>query len=115
MSEAEATLGGLFWWLAGMVLTSVFMAGGSYLFTWPLLIMLLAQVLLFVPGSRVIYLLLLSAGMILSIVLFVPFIYHASIAVNVSLYGPAMCMLVFVVSLFLPLFNSSQQLVSEFD
>jgi hypothetical protein len=115
MSEAEATLGGLFWWLAGMVLTSVFMAGGSYLFTWPLLIMLLAQVLLFVPGSRVIYLLLLSAGMILSIVLFVPFIYHASIAVNVSLYGPAMCMLVFVVSLFLPLFNSSQQLASEFD
>jgi Peptidase family M28 len=109
MSVEEATLGGLLWWFAGMILTSVFMPGGSYLFTWPLLLMSLAHGALFVSsrsGSRAVYLFLLAAGMLLGIILFVPFIFHTSIAVNVSLYGLPMCMLVFVVSLFLPLFSS---------
>ena len=107
MTVAEATLGGLFWWLVGMILTSLFLKGGSYLFTWPLLLMLLAHVPLVVLAHRQrppVYLPLLSAGMLLSIMLFVPFIFHTSIAVNIVLYGLAMWMFVFVVSLFLPLF-----------
>lgn len=107
MSVAEATLGGLFWWLVGTLLTSLFLKGGSYLFTWPLLLMLLAHVPLVVLAHRQrppVYLPLLSAGMLLSIMLFVPFIFHTSIAVNIVLYGLAMWMFVFVVSLFLPLF-----------
>jgi hypothetical protein len=107
MSVEEATLGGLFWWVVGMILTSVFLKGGSYLFTWPLLLMLLAHVSLIVITHRqppAVYLLLLSAGMLLSIMLLVPFIFHTSIAVNIVLSGLAMCTSVFVVSLFLPLF-----------
>ena len=106
MSIEEATFGGLLWWLVGMVLTSLFLQSGSYLFTWPLLLMLLAQVWLFVSkhrSSRAVYLVLLSAGLFLSIVLWVPFIFHASIAVNLMLYGLVMSVLVFVTGLFLPL------------
>jgi hypothetical protein len=86
---------------------SVFLKGGSYLFTWPLLLMLLAHASLIVITHRqppAVYLLLLSAGMLLSIMLLVPFVFHTSIAVNIVLSGLAMCTFVFVVSLYLPLF-----------
>jgi hypothetical protein len=109
MSVEEATLGGLFWWLVGTILTSLFLQGGSYLFTWPLLLMLLGHVSHIVVTHRQLpaaYPLLLSAGMLLSIMLLLPFIFHASIAVNAVLYGLAMCMFLFVVSLFLPFLSS---------
>ena len=108
MSVTEATLGGLFWWLLGTLLTSLFLQGGSYLFTWPLLLILLAHLSLTVLTHcqrPAVHLLLPAAGMFLSVILFVPFIYHASIALNSVLYGLAMCMFAFVVSLFLPLFG----------
>ena len=106
MSLEEAMLGGLCWWFAGTIVTSVFFPGGSYLFTWPLLLMSLAHISFFVSkhrAARVSYLVLLSGGMLLGIILFVPVIFHTAIAVNLSLYGLPMCLLVTVVSLFLPL------------
>jgi hypothetical protein len=41
VSLGNLMFGGLFWWLALMVLAGAFMPGASYLFTWPLLFILL--------------------------------------------------------------------------
>ncbi len=41
-SVVNLTLGGLLWWVILMVLTGLYMPGGSYLFAWPLLFTLVA-------------------------------------------------------------------------
>ena len=45
-------VGGLLWWLIILVLSSLFLPGGSYLFTWPLLFSLFALAATFVIKSR---------------------------------------------------------------
>lgn len=107
MNVEEATLGVLSWWLLAVILTSLFLPSGSYLFTWPLLLALLSQICLFVSTRRIfsiLHLILLYAAMLLSITLFVPLIYHVSIAVDFMVSGILILMLILFLGLFLPLF-----------
>ena len=46
ISVEDLLAGGLLWWLLLTVLTSLFLAGGSYMFTWPLFFSLVGLVTL---------------------------------------------------------------------
>jgi hypothetical protein len=76
---ADMLAGGLLCWLALMLLTSLFLPGGSYLFTWPLLSGLLALAYLSAVksegGATVARSAFLSASAIPAVVLFAPVVY----------------------------------------
>ena len=86
----ELVAGGLAWWLLLLVLTTVFLPGGSYLFTWPLLIALAAFAIWTGPwrfwrrsaGSAAV----LLACAIPGVILFAPLVYLllAALTLNMS-------------------------------
>ena len=82
----DLVAGALAWWLLSLVFTSVFIPGGSYLFTWPLLIALVAFAIWIGPwktrsaGSAVV----LLACIIPGIILFVPLVYLLLAALTVK-------------------------------
>lgn len=83
--------GGYLWALILLVLTSVFLKGGSYLFTWPLLFNLgaLGFVLAQKRGEifSIKHLILLVAGAVPGIILFSPLVYLTSVALTLRSIG----------------------------
>ena len=98
--------GALFWWLLLCLLTALFLPGVSYLFTWPLLFMLLgfgyilwANELLNTKST-----LILAACAIAAVLLLAPAIHLIFIALTISLSGVAVVVIVLLLGLLIPLF-----------
>jgi Peptidase family M28 len=102
-------VGALFWWMILMIATSLYLPGGSYLFTWPLLFSSVGLGLLFAfrdqpPGSvKVLAPLALCA--IPGIVLFTPLIYLLFVSLTLRLSGAVMVMVVLLLGLLTPHLN----------
>jgi hypothetical protein len=82
----ELMIGGALWWSALAVLTSLFLQGGSYLFTWPSLLSLAALGVVFAakdpnPFSRK-HLLVLVLGASPGVVLLAPAVYLSCLALT---------------------------------
>ncbi|HEX8709305.1 MAG TPA: M28 family metallopeptidase [Pyrinomonadaceae bacterium] len=102
-------VGGLLWWAVLLVVCSLFMPGGSYLLTWPLLFMSAGLGWLFAskesePPSAG-RLVVLSLFAIPGILLFVPSIYLTLIAVPVAAASFVMILLVLLLVLLVPFFG----------
>jgi hypothetical protein len=84
LSAGELMAGGLVWWLLMSGATGLFLPGGSYLFTWPLLFNLIAVAFAFTSSSRETaatqHLIMLSLAALLTVILFAPIIYLSIIA-----------------------------------
>ncbi|WP_166482229.1 M28 family metallopeptidase [Scytonema sp. UIC 10036] len=109
VSVQNLTVGALLWWLILMVLSSVFVPGASYLFTWPLLFSLLGLGFIFaskpqnsVLGKRFA---VLSLCAIPGIILLAPTIYLIFIALTLELSGAVMVMVVLLLGLLIPLLS----------
>ncbi|HET6977237.1 MAG TPA: M28 family peptidase [Pyrinomonadaceae bacterium] len=91
VSVLDLMAGSYFWSLILLVLTSIFLKGGTYLFTWPLLFNLgalgfvLAQKRGGIFSSK--HLLLLVAGVVPGIILFSPLVYLTAIALTLRSFG----------------------------
>jgi hypothetical protein len=100
-------VGGYLWSLILLALTSLFLKGGSYLFTWPLLFNLGALGFVLAGKRSVIlsgkHLLLLVAGAVPGIILFTPLIYLTSAALTLSSLGALIAIAGTVVLLLAPL------------
>ena len=100
------SIGALLWWWIAMVLTSVFLSGASYLFTWPLLFSLIG--LLFIFASRhqksvlekhlIVHSLLAVPG----IILLSPIIYLIFVALTINMSGVVVVMVVLLLGLLIP-------------
>ncbi len=105
-SVPDLSAGALLWWLIGMVTTSVFVPGGSYFMTWPLLFAILGLwEILFIRDAesastgRVILLGLLSMPALLIIV---QIFYYITIAFSIN--GVEFGILGALLTLFIPYF-----------
>jgi hypothetical protein len=108
-SVQNLAVGALLWWMILMISTSLYLPGGSYLFTWPLLFSSMGLGLLFAfkdqrPGSvKVLAPLALCA--IPGIVLFTPLIYLLFVSLTLRLSGAVMVMVVLLLGLLTPHLN----------
>ncbi|MBV9927178.1 MAG: M20/M25/M40 family metallo-hydrolase [Acidobacteria bacterium] len=83
-------VGGLFWWILLLVLSILYVPGGSYLFTWPVLFTLLGVGVRFaaepeggtLPGQTAFVLVLCAAP---GLLLLTPLVYQLSLALTVNL------------------------------
>ncbi|MBW4611011.1 MAG: M20/M25/M40 family metallo-hydrolase [Hassallia sp. WJT32-NPBG1] len=105
VSVQNLTVGALLWWLILMVLTSVYLPGTSYLFTWPMLFSLVGLGFIFAskrdfPREKV--LVVLSACAIPGIILIAPTIYLIFVALTLELSGVVMVMVVLLLGLLIP-------------
>ncbi len=103
VGAANLLVGGLCWWALLLVLSSLYLPGGSYLFTWPLLFTLLGAGVLFalepdgaLPQQLAIVLLLCAVP---GVLLFVPLIYQIFLALTVHLAWVTTILLVLVLFL----------------
>src|SRR5215216_6495422 len=84
-------VGGYLWSLILLALTSLFLRGGSYLFTWPLLFNLGALGFVLARKRRAIFsikhLVLQVAGAVPGIILFSPLVYLTSVALTLRSFG----------------------------
>lgn len=99
------TAGAALVWLILLLATSIFLPGGSYLFTWPLISSLL------VLGWRIVGTESLASlknlcvsifGMILPLILLVPIIYLVFVALTVQMAAAAVLLLVLLLGLLIP-------------
>ncbi|MEJ6486177.1 M20/M25/M40 family metallo-hydrolase [Nostoc punctiforme UO1] len=100
------TFGALLWWLILMILTSIYLPGASYLFTFPLLLNLGGWGFIFATNSKN-YLLgrdfvVLSVCFIPIIILFAPTIYLILVALTISMSGVVMVIVVLLLGLLIP-------------
>jgi hypothetical protein len=99
-------VGSLIWWLILMILTSIYLPGGSYLFTWPLMFSSLGVMALVVGNdqrpSSVKLLTMLALCGIPAIVLFTPIIYLLFVSLTIRLSAAVMVMVVLLLGLFTP-------------
>ena len=107
VSSSDLAAGGRLWWLLMMALTSLFLPGGSYLFTWPLLFSLVASVLTLTSAGQaanpVLRAIVLWVCALPGIMLWAPIIYLTFIAFSLSSAGALMVPVVLLVGLLLPL------------
>jgi hypothetical protein len=106
ISLQNLAVGALLWWLILMVLTSLYLPGASYVFTWPLLFSLVGLGFLFssrhqksVLGKRFA---VLSLCAIPGIILLTPTIYLIFVALTLNLSGAVMVMVVLLLGLLIP-------------
>ncbi|MET0646194.1 MAG: M20/M25/M40 family metallo-hydrolase [Pyrinomonadaceae bacterium] len=107
-SAVNLTLGGLLWWVILMVLTGLYLPGGSYLFTWPLLFTLVAVGVNLMLSSRpdvnvkqhlALYLLCALPGIILG----VPIVKMAFTGLTLNSSALVLPLVVLLLGLLLPL------------
>jgi len=107
ISTANLMAGGLIWCAILMSVTSWWLPGVSYLFTWPLLFALLALVVVFAlskPNSlpvKQLPIFALAVGP--AIALLVPIIYLLSLGLSLSLFRAVLVLIVLLLVLMLPL------------
>ncbi|MBW4635040.1 MAG: M28 family metallopeptidase [Iphinoe sp. HA4291-MV1] len=106
ISVQNLTVGALLWWFILMVLTSVYLPGASYLFTWPLLFSLVGLGFIFASrdrdSGRVKHLVVLTACAIPGIILLAPTIYLVFVALSLKLSGVVMVLVVLLLGLLIP-------------
>ena len=105
MGHANVAIGTLSWWLILMILTTLFLPGLSYLFTWPLLFCLLGVGYDFytrrenaVSLRRLVALIL---TVVPAIILFVPVVYLMAVALPLALSAAIMVLVALTVGLLL--------------
>ena len=106
ISLSDLTVGGLIWWAILMVVTSLLLPGGSYLFTWPLLFSLIAFCFtLSLPdqdrGSMK-HSATLSVCAIPGILLFTPMVYLIFLAMTLNMTWAIAVMVVLLLGLLIP-------------
>jgi hypothetical protein len=106
LSVEDMAAGGLLWWMALTVLASFFLAGGSYLFLWPLLFSLPALAWVFArrPRRPISYGLfaVLCLCALPAVVLLSTMIYHSHLALGVGWSAAVMALLVLLTGLLIP-------------
>ena len=106
LSVPDLTVGALLWWLLLMVLTSLYLPGASYLFTWPLLFSLMGLGFIFASRHRKPGLgkrfAVLSLCALPGIILLTPTIYLIFVALTLSKSGAVMVMVVLLLGLLIP-------------
>ncbi len=109
LGPANVAIGTLCWWLILMILTSVYLPGFSYLFTWPLLFCLIGVGYDFYAVSenavsikRLVVLIVTAAPVV---ILFVPVIYMMTVALPLSLSAGIMVLVTLTVGLLLSVLN----------
>lgn len=106
VSLYNLTVGALLWWLILMVLTSLFLPGASYLFTWPTLFNVIGLILIFNTKNQKFvfwrHLTLLTLFAIPGIILLTPTIYLVFEALTLSMSGVVMILVVLLLSLLIP-------------
>jgi hypothetical protein len=109
ISAENLAVGALLWWLILATITSIYVPGASYLFTWPLLFSLIG-----LGGQQLvrerefpfsISLVFLLLGAIPGIILWTPLIYHVFIGLTLNSIGTVMLMVVLVLGLLIPLLD----------
>lgn len=106
VSAPNLAAGGLTVWLTLMIATALYLPGGSYIFTWPLLFSLLALGLLFAtrgeqPSAPKRFA-ILSLGAIPGLVLLVPTIYLIYMAITITTVAAVMVMVTLLIGLLIP-------------
>jgi len=102
------TMGALTWWLVLMVLTSLLLPGGSFLFTWPLLCSLAALGLIFHGRGKeekpdsIKRIAVFSIGAIPGVVILAPLIYLVFVGLTLGMSGAVMVLVVLLVGLLIP-------------
>lgn len=103
------TVGGLFWWLALMLITAFLLPGASFLFTWPLLFSLLALAYKFMAkpksGGIINDFSVLSLSAIPGIMLFAPLVYLLFHALTINAVAIDMIVIVLLLGSIIPHFN----------
>jgi len=108
VSTENLFAGALLCWLVLLLLTSVFMPGGSYAFAWPLLIAMLGLAYSFTAKERTLLsLLVLLLCAVPAIVLLVPIIYTAFVALGLNQVSLLMPLVVLLCGLLIPHFASA--------
>lgn len=99
-------VGAMLWWWIAMILTSVFLSGASYLFTWPLLLSLMGLVFIFASKHQKYVLekhfVVLSLFAVPGIILLSPIIYLIFVALTVSMSEVVVVMVVLLLGLLIP-------------
>jgi len=107
-SMQNLAVGSLIWWMILMILTSIYLPGASYLFTWPLMFSSIGMMPLVAFKDQK-----LGAGQLLAmltlwgipaIVLLTPIIYLLFVSLSLRLSGAVMVMVVLLFGLFTPHF-----------
>ncbi|HYJ05581.1 MAG TPA: M20/M25/M40 family metallo-hydrolase [Chthoniobacterales bacterium] len=111
ISGANLFVGALLWWAALMVAVTVSVIGGSYLLTWPLLFALLGLGFVFLEKGEstgpAVKLAVASLCAVPGILLIVPFLHLALIAMPFALAPGLILLLGLLGGLLIPLFRSS--------
>jgi Peptidase family M28 len=99
-------IGGLLWWVLLMVLTSLFLPGASYLFTWPLLFSLIGLGVTFVEPAQDRFslrtLVLISLCAIPGLLLLPPLIYLINTGLGLGMAGAVMSLVTLLLALLIP-------------
>lgn len=105
-SVENLTMGALTWWLILMILTSLLLPGGSFLFTWPLLFSLLALGLIFLDkkerSDSIKRVAVFSIGAIPGVIILAPVIYLVFVGLTLGMSGAVMVLVVLLVGLLIP-------------
>jgi Peptidase family M28 len=100
------TVGGLFWWVILTVAVTLFLPGGSYLFTWPLLSTLAGLGIVFALRRAEAFSLKPFAALTLcalpGVLLFSPLIQQVFIGLSLRMSGVVMLLLVILLGLLVP-------------
>lgn len=105
ISTRNLLFGALLWWAVAMILSSVYLPGASYFFSWPLLFGLVAYLLLPAEPQRLISwkrLLLLNACALPAIILVAPMIYFIFTALTISFLTPVIALTTLLLGLLIP-------------
>jgi len=109
LSPENLMVGGLLWWLVLLVLSGLFLPGGSYLFTWPLLLSLCGLAGMFSLRKGQTLPLQLAIGLSLcalpGVVLFAPLIKQIFTALTVNLVWATMILVVLLLWQLIPLLD----------
>jgi hypothetical protein len=106
VSEADLLAGALAWWAILLVLTSLFLQGGSYLFVWPLLFAVIGLGLILTTKETervsLVRSVSFSVCLVPGLVLFVPLIQLLLVGLTISMAAAVMIPVVLLLVLLLP-------------
>lgn len=109
VSVAELTAGGLLGWTLPLIVTSLFLPGGSYLFTWPPFFVALGLGYLFLTGApgqlKEGRSALLLACAVPGVLILAPLTYLLFVSLGMELLAPTLVMAALLLTLVLPSLN----------
>lgn len=108
ISTRNLMFGALLWWAIAMIVSSVYLPGASYFFSWPLLFSLAAYFLISDEPQKPISwkrLVLLNACALAAILLVAPMIYLVFTALTLSFVAPVIVLTVLLLGLLIPQFS----------